>query len=50
MVGLLFDITGNYLPGFILVFVMAYSLFVSSIFLPETAKKDNINSILPSKK
>tara|TARA_B100001146_G_C15914706_1_gene320327 strand:+ start:43 stop:549 length:507 start_codon:yes stop_codon:yes gene_type:complete len=50
MVGLLFDITGNYLPGFMLVFVMAYSLFVSSIFLPETAKKPNINSILPSKK
>lgn len=45
VVGLLFDITGNYLPGFMLVFVMAYSLLFSSIFLPETAKDANIDAI-----
>ena len=36
IVGLLFDVTDNYLPGFILIFAISSSLFFASILLPET--------------
>ena len=39
LVGYLFDITGSYIPGFIIAAAMSLSLLVSGLMLPETGPK-----------
>jgi nitrate/nitrite transporter NarK len=39
IVGYLTDLTGSYLPGFIVCCIMSLSLFVGGLFLPETGPK-----------
>ena len=46
IVGLLFDITDNYLPGFILIFAISSSLFFASILLPETGTGAGSNDLI----
>ena len=46
IVGYLVDVTGSYLPGFIIFIVLSYVLMIAGILLPETGPRGRVIPVI----